>query len=73
MEDKLVTLAIHSYDRAIILKSMLESEDIEAFIQNVNILIPQSSEGVRVRIKESDLSKALKIVEASTFKIEPKK
>ena len=65
MEDKLVTLAIHSYDRAIILKSMLESEGVEAFIQNVNILIPQSSEGVRVRIKESDLSKALKIVEAS--------
>ena len=68
MEEKLVTLAIHSYDKAIILKSLLESEGIEAYIHNVNILIPQSSEGVRVRIKESDLPKALAIVEASSFK-----
>ena len=68
MEEKLVTLAIHSYDRAIILKSLLESEGIEAYIHNVNILIPQSSEGVRVRIKESDLSKALSAIESSTFK-----
>jgi len=67
MEEKLVTLAIHSYDKAIILKSLLESEGIESYIHNVNILIPQSSEGVRVRIKESDLPKALAVVEASAF------
>ncbi|MDD6211494.1 MAG: universal stress protein [Bacteroidales bacterium] len=68
MEDKLVTLAIHSYEKAIILKSMLESEGITTYIQNVNVLIPQSSEGVRVRIKESDLPNALKVIEASSFK-----
>ena len=68
MEDKLITLAIHSYERAIILKSLLESEGIEAYIHNVNILIPQSYEGVRVRIRETDLPKALKIIEVSTFK-----
>ena len=68
MEDKLITLAIHTYEKAIILKSILESEGITTYIQNVNILIPQSAEGVRVRISEKDLPKALQIIEHSTFK-----
>ena len=67
MEDKLVTLAIHTFEKAQILKTILESEDIEVFIHNVNQIQPVISAGVRVRIKESDLSKALQIIEAIQF------
>ena len=63
MEDKLVTLAIHTYQKAQILKTMLESEGIEVYLHNVNLIQPVISSGVRVRIKESDLPKALKFIE----------
>lgn len=60
---RLVTLAIHTYDRALALRQMLESEGIEVTLQNVNLEHPGVSSGVRVRIKESDLPLALRIVE----------
>lgn len=67
MEDKLVTLAILTYSKAQILKHLLENDGIEAYIHNVNLIQPVVSSGVRLRIKESDLPKALKIVERSTW------
>lgn len=63
MEDKLVTLAIHTYEKAQILKTILESEGIDVYIHNVNQIQPVISAGVRVRIKESDLPHALRILE----------
>jgi len=63
MEDKLITLAIHTYEKAQILKTLLETEGIEAYIHNVNQIQPVVSAGVRVRIKESDLPHALRIIE----------
>ena len=63
MEDKLVTVAIHTYEKAQILKSVLEVHGIETYIHNVNLIQPVVSAGVRVRIKESDLPKALGIIE----------
>ena len=67
MEDKLVTLAILTYSKAQILKNVLEGEGIEAYIHNVNLIQPVISSGVRIRIKESDLPRALKIIESSTW------
>jgi nucleotide-binding universal stress UspA family protein len=67
MEDKLVTVAIHTYERALILKGILESEGIETYLHNVNLIQPVISSGVRVRIKESDLPSALKIIEGLVF------
>ena len=67
MEDKLVTLAILTYSKAQILKSVLENEGIETYIHNVNLIQPVVSSGVRLRIKESDLPKALKITESSAW------
>ncbi|WP_242396858.1 hypothetical protein [Porphyromonas gingivicanis] len=46
---------------------MLETEGIEVFLQNVNQLLPVVSAGVRVRIKESDLPKALGLIEDSNW------
>lgn len=67
MEDKLVTVAIHTYERAVILKGILESEGIETYLHNVNLIQPVISAGVRVRIKETDLPTALKIIENIDF------
>ncbi len=67
MEDKLVTLAIHTYQKAQILKMLLEREGIEVYLHNVNLIQPVVSSGVRVRIKESDLPAALKIIESASF------
>lgn len=65
MEDRLITIAIHTYEKALVLKSLLESEGITVTLQNVNLLQPVVSSGVRVRIKESDLPLALRIIESS--------
>lgn len=67
MEEKLVTLAILTYSKAQILKNVLENEGVESYIHNVNLIQPVISAGVRVRIKESDLPRALKIVEDSAW------
>lgn len=67
MEDKLVTLAILTYSKAQILKNVLENEGIEAYIHNVNQIQPVISSGVRLRIKESDLPRALQITESSAW------
>jgi len=63
MEDKLVTLAIRTYQRAQMIQAVLEEEGIETVIHNLNLEHPEMAVGVRVRIKESDLPRALKIVE----------
>lgn len=67
MDDKLITLAILTYSKAQILKGVLESEGVEAYIHNINLIQPVVSTGVRLRIKESDLPKALKITESATW------
>lgn len=58
-----ITLAIHTYDRAIALKALLEAEGIPTTLQNVNLEQPEVSPGVRVRIGSGDLPLALRIVE----------
>lgn len=67
MEEKLVTLAIHTFEKAQILKTLLETEGIDVYIHNVNQIQPVISAGVRVRIKESDLPHALRIIEDSKW------
>ena len=66
-EEKLVTLAILTYSKAQILKNVLENEGIESYIHNVNLIQPVISSGVRIRIKESDLPRALSIIESSAW------
>ncbi len=61
--DRLITLAIHTYDKAIALKTILEREGIVVSLNNVNISQPAVSSGIRVRICEKDLPLALRIVE----------
>lgn len=63
--DKLITIAIHTYEKAVLLKTLLEREGIEAVIHNVNLIQPVISSGVRVRIHERDLPMALRIIETA--------
>lgn len=64
MENKLVTLAIHTEEKAQILKTVLESEQIDVVIEHVGEGSSASLRGVRIRIKESDLARALGVVES---------
>ena len=60
---RLITVAIHTYDRALALKNTLEREGLSVTLQNVNLNNPVVSSGVRVRIHEDDLPMALRIIE----------
>ncbi|MCM1337025.1 MAG: universal stress protein [Candidatus Amulumruptor caecigallinarius] len=71
MEDRLITVAIHTYEKAVLLKSLLDSEGVTATLQNVNLTSPVVSSGVRVRIHESDLPLALRIIENSDLFCQP--
>jgi nucleotide-binding universal stress UspA family protein len=66
-DGKLVTVAIHTYDKALIVKSILESEGIPAVIHGIQIINPVVPGNVRVRINESDLPEALRIIEEVHF------
>lgn len=61
--DRLITVAIHTYEKAQPIKSLLEREGIYVELNNVNLSVPTVSAGVRIRIKESDLPLALRIIE----------
>ncbi|MDD2960924.1 MAG: universal stress protein [Muribaculaceae bacterium] len=67
---KLITLAIHTYEQALLLKALLEKNGITSTIHNVNLVKPVISSGVRVRIYEEDLPLALKIIEGEPDKVD---
>jgi nucleotide-binding universal stress UspA family protein len=66
-DEKMVTVAIHTYEKAHILKSILESEGIPAVIHGIKMIQPVVPGNVRVRINESDLPRALQIIEKVDF------
>ena len=59
--NRLITLAIHTFERAQKVKFILEREGVPVELNNVNLANPEVSAGVRVRIKEADLPKALRL------------
>jgi nucleotide-binding universal stress UspA family protein len=67
MEPTFVTIAIHTGERAQLLKKLLESEGIQVQINPVNESSTELSSGYRVRIPEMDLAKALLIVEKMEY------
>lgn len=66
-DEKMVTVAIHTYEKAHILKSILDSEGIPAVIHGIKMIQPVIPGNVRVRINESDLPRALLIIEKVDF------
>jgi nucleotide-binding universal stress UspA family protein len=62
MEDKIITIATYHYSRAQLLKGRLEAEGIECFLSNINLVQPQISGGVKIKITGKDAERALKII-----------
>lgn len=73
MEEKLIVIATENYASAQILQTYLESNGIEAYLHNVNLVQPMVSEGVQVQIKESDIEKALQLLAEKHPKEHPPK
>lgn len=59
----MITLATYSYSRAQLLKTLLESEGVDCFLKNLNLIQSAVGGGVKLRIKAQDLTPALKIIE----------
>jgi len=63
MEENLITLASLPYSKAEILRSLLDNQGIECFIENVDFLQDAMDTGVRIRILEKDARQAFPILE----------
>jgi nucleotide-binding universal stress UspA family protein len=63
MKEKIITIAVHNYARAEILRTRLEAEGVECYLKNINLIHSVISGGVKVRVNSKDLEKALRIVE----------
>ncbi|PKQ60339.1 hypothetical protein BZG02_19710 [Labilibaculum filiforme] len=63
MKDRMITLATYSYSRAQLLKTRLESEGVQCFLKNLNLIQSAIGGGVKLRINAQNLAKALKIIE----------
>ena len=63
MEKKLITLAIHTKGKADVLKQLLEKNGIQVYLEEVENSKMADSEGFYVRIEESNLTRALVIME----------
>jgi len=62
MENKLITIAKYSFSKSEMVKSILEAENIECYLNNANVIQPHLGSAVKVQIKSSDVEKALKII-----------
>jgi nucleotide-binding universal stress UspA family protein len=73
MEEKLIVITTESYASAQILQTYLESNGVECYLNNINLVQPMVSEGVQVQIKESDVERALKLLAEKHPKEHPAK
>lgn len=62
MDEKLIVIANESYTSALVLQSYLESNGIECYLKNVNLVQPNVSDNVKVQIRESDAEKAIMLL-----------
>ena len=69
----MVTLATYTYEKAIILKNILEREGIKVAVDDVSRQQPLISSGVRLCVSEKDLPHALQIVDSVTLLSDVKK
>ncbi|MCK9616467.1 MAG: universal stress protein [Lentimicrobiaceae bacterium] len=63
MKNRILHIATYSYSRALILQARFESENIECFTLNENMIQPDVSAGVQIMIREADVEHAMKIIE----------
>lgn len=63
-EERFITLVIHTYDRAVALRKILENHGIQVKFENLVLTGTHIASGVRVKINERDLPLALKLTES---------
>ena len=63
MEEKLITIVVLPYSKALILKIRLEAKDIECDLEDINLIDGATTSTVRVKILEKDLSKAIPVLD----------
>lgn len=61
-----ITLAIHTYDKAVALKKVLEAHSIDVKFEKISLDSASVNYGLRVKIPDSDLPLALKLVESGS-------
>ncbi len=64
MEKKIITFVVLSYEKAQLLKLLLENEGVECFLEHQNLIQGAVSLGVSVKIFEDDFAKALPVLES---------
>lgn len=64
-DEKVIVIARHSNARALLLKSRLEAEGIDCFLSHQNLLQAAVSGGVEIKVRRSDVEKALRVIEYS--------
>ena len=64
MDTNLVVIATYNYSRALLLRGRLESEGIECYLSNINLVNPDISLGVKVLIKKEDVAAATRIIKS---------
>lgn len=62
MEKQLVTIATDHYTSAEVLKARLEDAGIKCYLKNVHLIQGDPAEGVKIQIMESDVEKALRLM-----------
>ncbi|MDR1370548.1 MAG: universal stress protein [Dysgonamonadaceae bacterium] len=67
MQHELLTLAIHSHSKAMILKDILENNGMTVYLEDVNDENSEDSsvDGFYIKVKKSDISRALMVIEAN--------
>jgi len=64
-DEKIIVIARHPNSRALLLKSRLESEGIDCFLAHQNLVQAAISGGVEIKVRRSDVDKALRVIELS--------
>ncbi len=63
MEGKIITLVVLSFERAQILKTLLEAEGIDCFLENANLIQGAVSSGVKIKISGNNLERSMLVLE----------
>lgn len=63
LEEKIVTIARFPNNRALLLQSRLQGEGIDCFLSHQNLLQAAVSQGVEIKVRESDVEKAVRLIE----------
>ncbi|WP_068471840.1 universal stress protein [Saccharicrinis aurantiacus] len=64
MSDKIITLATVTYEKAQLIKSLLDNDGVSCFLEHVNLIQGAISTGVKININEADFETAIGIFDA---------